>query len=356
MTQSKISRKWLIALSATLVLLAALLVVGTAMAQGPDEVVDVQTYSTPLESPTPTATPSPTAVPTTGSATSSALVEYRVYVNKKAKGTTAKLQSVTYANAYTTTTEHLADTNTDAWSHSFRTERLDQQIFVYAEPMTSTLSADWTDITVEIYVDHRPYATVTGQTPYIDTTFEELLAQPVLTPVSYHVYSTSELNAITFSDLEGMHDVNPESDSWSYSYLLPDAEQPIIRVSAEADALPDASPEIVVEVYVKGNLRRRLDIAGTTAEIDTEIWHLLSDDYRDAPYTVGTLGDVNGDGEISIIDALLVSRYSVGLKVLDGFNRGVADANCNGTIDSDDALTIVNYYVGNITAFSCTVP
>jgi len=62
------------------------------------------------------------------------------------------------------------------------------------------------------------------------------------------------------------------------------------------------------------------------------------------------LGDVNGDGIINIVDALLVAQVYVGLAPLN-YNRSCADVNCSGTIDIVDALLIAQYYVGLIDSF-----
>lgn len=67
----------------------------------------------------------------------------------------------------------------------------------------------------------------------------------------------------------------------------------------------------------------------------------------------GTLGDVNGDGTIDIVDALLTAQYYVGLNPA-GFNPDAADVDCNGSVDIVDALLIARYYVGIITEFPCT--
>jgi hypothetical protein len=61
-------------------------------------------------------------------------------------------------------------------------------------------------------------------------------------------------------------------------------------------------------------------------------------------------GDVNNNGTIDIVDALLVAQYYVGLNP-QNFDAGNADANCNGTIDIVDALLIAQYYVGLIDHF-----
>jgi hypothetical protein len=62
------------------------------------------------------------------------------------------------------------------------------------------------------------------------------------------------------------------------------------------------------------------------------------------------LGDVNSNGNIDIVDALVVAQYYVGLNP-DNFNTAAADTNCNGSIDIVDALLIAQYYVGLITGF-----
>jgi hypothetical protein len=63
-----------------------------------------------------------------------------------------------------------------------------------------------------------------------------------------------------------------------------------------------------------------------------------------------TLGDVNGDGVIDIIDALLTAQYYVDLDPA-GFIPENADTNCDGTIDIIDALLIAQYYVELINSF-----
>jgi hypothetical protein len=68
------------------------------------------------------------------------------------------------------------------------------------------------------------------------------------------------------------------------------------------------------------------------------------------PVSTVSLGDVNGDDTINIVDALLVAQYYVGLNPAN-FDSGRADTNCNGTIDIVDALLIAQYYVGLVDHF-----
>lgn len=65
---------------------------------------------------------------------------------------------------------------------------------------------------------------------------------------------------------------------------------------------------------------------------------------------VDILGDVNGDGMIDIVDALLVAQYSVG-KEITNFNPDVSDVDASGEIDIIDALLIAQFYTGLIDTF-----
>ena len=61
--------------------------------------------------------------------------------------------------------------------------------------------------------------------------------------------------------------------------------------------------------------------------------------------SVGRRGDVNNDGSINIVDALMIAQYYVGLNPA-GFISANADVNCSGNIDIVDALMVAQYYVG----------
>jgi len=68
------------------------------------------------------------------------------------------------------------------------------------------------------------------------------------------------------------------------------------------------------------------------------------------PYSLP--GDVNEDGTVNIIDALLISQYYVGLNP-DGFNPDNGDVNCDLQINIVDALLVAQYYVGLIENLIC---
>lgn len=69
------------------------------------------------------------------------------------------------------------------------------------------------------------------------------------------------------------------------------------------------------------------------------------------PIVTQDKGDVNGDGLVDIVDALLVARYYVGLS--SSINEDAADVDCNTTVDIVDALVISQFYVGLLEGFSC---
>ena len=58
------------------------------------------------------------------------------------------------------------------------------------------------------------------------------------------------------------------------------------------------------------------------------------------------LGDVNCDGKINSTDAVLVLKHAVGYHV-DNFNIEYADMNCDGKVNSSDAVEILKYAVSH---------
>ena len=80
-----------------------------------------------------------------------------------------------------------------------------------------------------------------------------------------------------------------------------------------------------------------------------QIWELTFE--PGTTLTFKFAGDVNGDGDIDIADAVCVVNYIVG-NPTPTFVELAADANGDGDIDIADAVTIVNYIVGNPSSLS----
>lgn len=69
------------------------------------------------------------------------------------------------------------------------------------------------------------------------------------------------------------------------------------------------------------------------------------------PNKEALLGDVNGDGEITIVDATILQKYIVGQTTLDDETLNVADVNKDGAVTVVDATLIQKFVVKGITEF-----
>ena len=66
-----------------------------------------------------------------------------------------------------------------------------------------------------------------------------------------------------------------------------------------------------------------------------------------------TIGDINNDGNIDIVDALLAAQYYVGIVPPGDIYIECGDVNCDGSVDIVDALLIAQKYVGLDPAIWC---
>ena len=67
--------------------------------------------------------------------------------------------------------------------------------------------------------------------------------------------------------------------------------------------------------------------------------------------TTITKGDLNGDGEVDIADAIMIMKHDVGLTVIGDALKVAADVNNDGEIDIADAILIMKYDAGLINKF-----
>ena len=70
-------------------------------------------------------------------------------------------------------------------------------------------------------------------------------------------------------------------------------------------------------------------------------------EYMNYNYGSYTLGDVNGDGQIDMLDTLITLRHTIGLAELWGAKRRAADMDGNGVIDAIDVMHIMRYVMEN---------
>lgn len=115
----------------------------------------------------------------------------------------------------------------------------------------------------------------------------------------------------------------------------PDEDILLLTITWEAMAQGSSSVQLMVDTLVDASY----ESIGTPSGIDGTI--IVSDEL---------LGDVDNNGEVNIIDALLIAQYYVGL--LDPpFPESAADVDRNGIVNIIDALMVAQYYVGIITSF-----
>lgn len=72
-----------------------------------------------------------------------------------------------------------------------------------------------------------------------------------------------------------------------------------------------------------------------------------------SPPLTGIKGDIDGDGAITSIDAMMISQYVAGTRNLTQEQLYRADVNCDGKVDSIDAMFIAQYVAGTRTSFPC---
>ena len=65
----------------------------------------------------------------------------------------------------------------------------------------------------------------------------------------------------------------------------------------------------------------------------------------------GTLGDVDGNNSVNVIDAQTTLRYSVGIIEFSNKQKELADVDKNGIVNVVDAQWILRYSVGLVTEF-----
>ena len=111
-------------------------------------------------------------------------------------------------------------------------------------------------------------------------------------------------------------------------------------------------------VYVTLQADKNLKAAEKTATIKEQVFTEESGDqvkWNDLTLKINvidyTKGDVNGDGDIDIADAVCIVNHVVG-KPNTTFVEAAADANGDGDIDIADAVHIVNLVVGKIDALA----
>jgi hypothetical protein len=66
------------------------------------------------------------------------------------------------------------------------------------------------------------------------------------------------------------------------------------------------------------------------------------------PRPPGSLGDLNGDGNVTVLDVVFAMRFVLGLEVLTEHQKLSADINQDGAVNINDVVIIMYYALGLI--------
>lgn len=67
----------------------------------------------------------------------------------------------------------------------------------------------------------------------------------------------------------------------------------------------------------------------------------------DASYALVVMGDVDGDGNVTALDAVNILKAVIGEVTLDSYEKKVAaDINGDGWVRADDAVELLKYVIG----------
>lgn len=168
---------------------------------------------------------------------------------------------------------------------------------------------------------------------------------------NFVIYGTSGTEAQTYADSNGIQFNSIASGTTvkgtAKSYLTADDTVTIQLVK---------SGVVAYETTVKGN---SADYSISGVANGTYTMRVSKKSHADREYTVKVwsadvtqnveifpIGDVNSDGDISVVDATLVQKYIVGLEKLTDLQKKSAEVNGDGEISVVDATLIQKYIVG----------
>ncbi|MBN1697028.1 MAG: hypothetical protein JW881_05915 [Spirochaetales bacterium] len=186
------------------------------------------------------------------------------------------------------------------------------------------------------------------------------------TSAAFKIYRNYDGNNGTFGDTTVKAETNNVGDSSVYaSYFSGDeSELHIIAINKNYDQSMNAIFAISGNIDYSSGEVWAFDSAGSSITKRTGISSITGNRFvctlpklsvahiilKSRPVSHSAMGDVNDNGNIDIVDALLVAQYYVGLDPANFiFDR--ADANCDGVINIVDALLIAQYYVGLVETF-----
>lgn len=132
-------------------------------------------------------------------------------------------------------------------------------------------------------------------------------------------------------------------------FLLKDSTVPTQGSIKYIDQTEGSSVKFTVYPYALGETGSYWLYVSSTNMGYTKVAEFgVTDSWEEAPYT---LGDVNMDGSIDVIDASLILRYAANLNTLTDTQKAAADVNGNNSIDVIDASMVLRYAANLIDSF-----
>lgn len=168
---------------------------------------------------------------------------------------------------------------------------------------------------------------------------------------NFVIYGTSGTEAQTYADRNGI-----KFNSIASGTTVKGTAKSYLSADDTVTIQLEKSGVVVYETTVKGN---STDYSISGVANGTYTMRVSKKSHADREYTVKVssadvtqnveifpIGDVNSDGDISVVDATLVQKYIVGLEKLTDLQKKSAEVNGDGEISVVDATLIQKYIVG----------
>ena len=133
--------------------------------------------------------------------------------------------------------------------------------------------------------------------------------------------------------------------AFGYAFIVPETifvNAPAVETATEAGTVN--AVQFLMALLTTGTDNFVPTEAGH-AYIEEQIWNALN------VYKQGMLGDVDSNGVVNHIDAMLVLQYYTEVVGADDLDLGVADVDGNGVINHVDSMLILQYYTEVIEVF-----
>lgn len=168
---------------------------------------------------------------------------------------------------------------------------------------------------------------------------------------NFVIYGTSGTGAQTYADRNGI-----QFNSIASGTTVKGTAKSYLSADDTVTIQLEKSGVVAYETTVKGN---STDYSISGVANGTYTMRVSKKSHADREYTVKVssadvtqnveifpIGDVNSDGDISVVDATLVQKYIVGLEKLTDLQKKSAEVNGDGDISVVDATLIQKYIVG----------